>query len=68
MRKIQKAGKIHQHYKMKILLNAKVKYYKSGITNILSLREAGNKFPLIISFTFLFYLSCVLCLLARLAF
>ena len=34
MRKIQKAVKIHKHYKMKILLNAKVKYYKSGITNI----------------------------------
>ena len=28
MRKIQKAGKIHQHYKMKILLNAKVSIIK----------------------------------------
>ena len=59
MGKIQKAVKINQHYKMKILLNAKVKYYESGITK-LSPREAGNKFSLI-SFTFylchIFYAS-----------
>ena len=49
MRKNQKAVKIRKLYKIGILLNAKVKYYESGITNLLSLREAESRFPLTLS-------------------
>ena len=57
-KKVDCGCKIHECYtfsplSLEILLNTKVKYYESGITNILSLREAKNKFPLI-SFAFYF--------------
>ena len=57
-KKVDCGCKMHKCYTfsplpLEILLNTKVKYYESGITNILSLREDENKFPLI-SFTFYF--------------